>query len=166
MAGRVLRIALGWAAGAVLSGCATVVKPYPFCTYNGVPDAASFTSHMRQVSDVLATLAADPISSRLVEVDQRKWLLVKTRKRTHRYIAEAWPPLACVAAKPYTADLGARKYRVCLLTVEKNLKSTDGIVSAKVSPEFNNAADSKDSDSLVPARRLWCNGTERIETVD
>jgi hypothetical protein len=157
--------ALGLAASAVLAGCTTVVRPYPFCTYNGVPDATSFALHLKQVNDTLATLAADPLTTRLVEVDQRKWLIVKTRARTQRYIAEAWPPLACVATRPYREDLGARKYRVCLLTVQRNLASDNGLVAPKDTPEFNNPADARDSDSLVPERLLWCNGTEVIGTV-
>jgi hypothetical protein len=157
--------ALGLAAGAALTGCTTVVRPYPFCTYNGVPDAASFALHLKQVNDTLATLAADPLTTRLVEVDQRKWLIVKARQRTQRYIADAWPPLACVATRPYRQDLGARKYRVCLLTVQRNLASGNGLVAPKDAPEFNNPADPRDSDSQVPERLLWCNGTEEINTV-
>lgn len=157
--------ALGLAAGAVLTGCTTVVRPYPFCTYNGAPDAASFALHLKQVNDTLATLAADPLTTRLVEVDQRKWLIVKTRPRTQRYITEAWPPLACVATRPYRQDLGARKYRVCLLTVQRDLASGNGLVAPKDPPEFNTPADPLDSDSKVPARLLWCNGTEEIGPV-
>jgi hypothetical protein len=164
MRSRDLMCVVGLAASAVLTGCATVVRPYPFCTYNGVPDAASFALHLKQVNDTLATLAADPLTTRLVEVDQRKWLIVKTRSRTQRYIAEAWAPLACVATRPYRQDLGARKYRVCLLTVQRNLASSNGLVAPKDTPEFNNPADPLDSDSQVPSRLLWCNGTEELST--
>jgi hypothetical protein len=112
----------------------------------------------------LRGISQDPLVVTLVDIQHRSWLLVRTSRRTHAAIQEAWPPLACLGEKPYSGELGALKYRVCLLTVQRNLASADGIVSAKNAPIYHGAGDEIDSDSLVPQRLLWCNGWEKLGT--
>lgn len=150
---------------AALAGCGTVaVRPYPFCSFDGVPTPEQMSSHLRKVEAGLRVVAQDPLVATLVDVQHRSWMLVRTSRRTHSAIREAWPPLACLGAKPYAGELGALKYRVCLLTVQRNLESADGIVSAKAAPIYHGAGDEIDSDSLVPQRLLWCNGWEKLGT--
>lgn len=140
-------------------GCATV-KPYPFCSFDGIPADDEFAGHLEHTIDAITSMAgSDQIVAKYVEVQNRRWLLVKTSSLSHRSIKDAWPPLACISKKPYSGDLGARKYRTCLLTVERNINA-ETIVAPKIGPEFEN--EEIDSDSLIPSRLLWCNGWESL----
>lgn len=137
-------------------GCSTV-KPYPFCIYNGQPDESIFSAHLESSIEVIKKVTGkDEIKTHYVNVQNRRWLLIEGDEGSHKKINRVWPPLACIAHKPYSSDLGARKYRTCLLTVEKNVFS-DSIVGRKNSAEFSGEID---SDSLEPNHLLWCNGSE------
>lgn len=141
------------------AGCATV-KPYPFCSYDGLPDDSTFERHLKKSIEALrAVTGEDELNVQYIDVQNRRWILVETDSINHRKIVGAWPPLACIASKPYSGDLGARKYRTCLLTVERNI-TADTVVGGKDGPEFEN--ETIDSDSLVPSRLLWCNGWESL----
>lgn len=143
-----------------LTSCASV-RPYPFCTFDGVPSKTSYDNHLGKVKKVLSSgLFSLPNKSTNIDINGMKWMIIDASNISHKNIRRVWPALACFSEKQYSDGLGARKYRTCLLTVQRNLENHRSIVMDKETNEFS--GDEIDSDSTVPGRLLWCNGWETL----